>query len=358
MNVEALDIEGFRNLQPVQLIPGSGVNILYGDNAQGKTNLLEAVWLFTGGRSFRSAKDTEMVAFGQEKARCRMAFQAADRAQDAEITIDRRRHAVLNGIPMATAAKLAGIFCAIVFSPEHLTLIKGGPEGRRRFLDAAYCQIRPGYIAILSAFHRTLTQRNALLREIRARRAADDLLEIWDQRLAQTGAQVQAARAAYVQQLQPLAGKIYGGLSAQEESLTISYEGRTGGDAEGLYRRLGETRQADIGAGFTTTGPHREELTVEINGLAARQYGSQGQQRSAVLALKMAEATLLKKVTGEQPVALLDDVMSELDITRQDYILNHIHDWQVFITCCDPSAMKRLDGGRVFHVEKGMIRPE
>lgn len=365
MKVNRLIFSGFRNLKPGEWVPGGGVNILYGDNAQGKTNLLEALWMFTGGRSFRGAKDAELKQFGAEKCRCHLEFIAQERTQEAEICIEKRRSAVLNGISQPSVSRLAGVFCAIVFSPEHLSLVKGGPEGRRRFLDAAYCQVRPGYIAVLGEYMRTLQQRNALLRDARAYRVDEDMLALWDERLAQAGARVHVARCAYVRRLREEAGQIYEGLSCGREELQLAYraENRTEDMSASqagvaLQEELRARRQADVAAGFTTAGPHRDDLEVTINGMDARAYGSQGQQRSAVLSLKMAEASLLRQVSGEQPVALLDDVMSELDVSRQDYILNHIHDWQVFITCCDPSAVQRVTGGRVFHVKHGILTPE
>lgn len=361
MRIERLETDGYRNLETGVLVPSPGINILYGDNGQGKTNLLEAIWLFTGGRSFRGSKDTELVGFSREEAALTLAFTAGGREQQADITIRKRRSAVLNGVPQPAASRLAGVFCAVVFSPAHLSLVKEGPEGRRRFLDAAYCQLRPGYVATISEYSRALTQRNALLRQARQEGGTlsrySDLLDVWDSRLSHIGARVEAARAAYVRRLQPLAGEIYDGLSGGRESLSLSMAGGSGKESE-LFERLQSARNADFAAGFTTVGPHRADLEVQINGISARAFGSQGQQRSAVLALKLAEASLLQEVTGEQPVALLDDVMSELDISRQDYILNHIKGWQVFITCCDPTAVRRLTMGKAFEMRAGRLTAE
>ena len=360
MVVRELSTKGFRNLTAGDFQPGQGVNILHGDNAQGKTNLLEAIWLFTGGRSFRGARDGELPSFGGEGAHLSMRFHAGDREQEAALRIERRRTATLNGLDLPAASKLAGIFCAVVFSPAHLSLIKDGPEERRRFIDTAYCQLRPGYIATLSEYQRALAQRNALLKAIRKEGADPELLDIWDRRLAQSGCRVAAARTAYCQKIAAPAGEIYAGLSGGRETLCLRYEtsGEKEGGAEALEALFRQRRQTDIAAGFTTAGPHRDDLHVEIGGLSARIYGSQGQQRSAVLALKMAEASLLREITGEQPVALRDDVMSELDVSRQDYILNHIEGWQVFITCCEPAAVLRLTGGSLFRLEQGRIIPE
>lgn len=358
MLVEQLQFRHFRNLEAGCCKPGSGVNIFWGDNAQGKTNLLEAVWLFTGGRSFRGAKDAEMVGFGCEKAQLTLDFHAEDRPQQAEITIQKRRSASLNGIAQSSAAKLAGHFCAVVFSPVHLGLIKEGPEGRRRFIDAAYCQLRPAFFNTLTAYQRTLSQRNALLKSGYTA-PIDSLLDVWDSRLAQIGSHLMQMRAKYVAKLAETASVIYDGLSGGKEQMELSYVATVTDtadySAEAMQQSLFRQRAADVAAGFTTVGPHRDDMQVMIGGVPARLYASQGQQRSAVLALKLAEASLLKEVTGEQPVALLDDVMSELDISRQDFILHHIDGWQVFITCCDPSPVSRLAGGKTFHVKQGVI---
>lgn len=363
MKAEKLSFEGFRNLKDGECRLHPGVNIFFGQNAQGKTNFLEGVWLFTGSKSFRGAKDREMVAFGKDEAHLQLEFYAGERQQTASIDIRTRRTAQLNGIKQASPARMAGKFCGVVFSPAHLSLIKEGPEGRRRFMDGALCQLRPAYIKEFSAYHKTLQQRNALLKEgLGGAAIPGDVLDVWDERLAQTGAVVFAARSRYWEWLQPVVAEIYEGLSCAREKLTLRYDscaGRPGDGIQDVYTRLldqlRQRRGADQVAGFTTGGVHRDDLTVEIDGQSARTYGSQGQQRSAVLALKLAEAALLKKETGEQPVMLLDDVMSELDISRQDYILNHIHDRQVLITCCDPAPIRQMTDGAAFEVKGGQI---
>ena len=363
MQVTRLEYEGFRNLQDGVFEPCAGVNVITGENAQGKTNLLEAVWLFTGAKSFRQSKDKELVAFGSEQSRLRMEFSAGGRQQCAQIDIHGRRRATLNDIPQSSAAKLAGVFCGVVFSPAHLSLIKGGPQERRRLMDAAYCQLRPTYVKTLSDYSHVLAQRNALCKAGSCGAGADELFDLWDKQLAQIGCLIIHARQLYLKRLTPEARRIYHGLSGGREEVDLQYvstvpltAGQTAAEiAAALYAELKAHRAADLAAGFTTVGPHRDDLDVRIDSHAARQFGSQGQQRSAVLAIKLAEATLLQEVTGERPIALLDDVMSELDLTRQDYILNHIQDWQVFITCCDSTAIFQLVNGREFHMKNGVL---
>lgn len=366
MLVRELTFEGFRNLHPGCWQPDKGVNILYGDNAQGKTNLLEACWLFTGSRSFRGAKDSDMLQFDREKAHLNMLFDAGGRQQEATITIKQRRQVILNGVTLPSATRLAGTFCGVVFSPAHLSLVKDGPEGRRRFVDGAYCQLKPAYIGALAEFNKALTQRNAFLRQWRDGETYstthEDMLSLWDQALAVAGARLTAARCHYIEKLQPIAAEIYNGLSGGREQLSLCWDsdayfpGCTVADiARRWVDKLTSARRADRGAGFTTVGPHREDMGILLDGKPTRIFGSQGQQRSVVLALKLAEASLLQEMTGEPPVAFLDDVMSELDVTRQDYILNHIHDWQVFITCCEPSPALRMTAGRVFQIKQGVL---
>lgn len=369
MFVRELQYAGFRNLHPGRWRPCEGVNILYGDNAQGKTNLLEACWLFTGGKSFRGTRDRDMVQLGENKAELSMRFFASQREQSAAIHMERRRQVTLNGVKLSSAAKLAGHFCGVVFSPAHLSLIKDGPEERRHFVDSAYCQLRPGYIVALTEFQKVLMQRNALLkswREAPPGREEEEMLELWDTAFSSAGARLTAARCRYIQRLQPLAEEIYHGLSGGKEKLSLRWEsGVVSSEEEYPTDRVELTqrwmhclqrhRSVDRAAGFTTAGPHRENLSLYLDNMEVRHFGSQGQQRSAVLALKLAEATLLEQVTEEPPVAFLDDVMSELDISRQDYILNHIDKWQVFITCCEPTAALRMTAGKVFQVKQGVI---
>ena len=363
MQVTRLTFEGFRNLKAGQFEPCRGVNVIVGENAQGKTNLLEAIWLFTGTKSFRSAKDSELIAFHQEKSSLSMQFDAAGRAQEAEIIIQNRRMATLYGVKQTSAVKLAGVFCGIVFSPIHLSLIKGGPAERRRLIDAAYCQLRPAYVKSLSEYARILSQRNALCKARDTGEAAAEMMDLWDRQLAQAGCRILHARQRYLQHIAPIARKIYQGLSSGKEEFDLQYastvkilpEETPAEMAAKFYEELRIRRRDDFGAGFTTVGPHRDDMEVMINGCSAKSFGSQGQQRSAVLAIKLAEAALLEQVTGEKPIALLDDVMSELDHSRQEYILNHIKDWQVFITCCDPDPLKALQGGQKFYVKDGVV---
>ncbi len=356
MIIRRLSLTGFRNLSDLTLIPCEGVNVIYGENAQGKTNLLESMWLFTGMKSFRGAKDSELTGFGKPFARMEMDFFAFMREQKAVMTVENSRKATLNGVSLSSAAKLMGKCHAAVFSPAFLSLVQAGPAERRRFLDMALCQFRPSYAQALRVYNRALKQRNSLLSDLYAHPELTDLLDVWDARLCEAGEEILKARKEYMSVLQIAAGAVYDGLSSSREKLDLIYIKKDDPeDRKSLSQMLLECRREDVFNKTTSVGPHRDDLGIFINGSAARTYGSQGQQRSCAIALKLAEAQILKEKTDEQPVILLDDVMSELDTKRQDYILNHIGDRQVFITCCDPASILRLCEGKTFEIANGQI---
>lgn len=376
MRVIRLQYDGYRNLVPDAVEAAEGVNLIYGDNAQGKTNLVEGIWLFTGAKSFRGSKDGELTGFDKEFSRLKLDFYAGGREQNAELRVAGRRQAILNGVELKSPTQLAGGFCAVIFSPSHLSLIQDGPAARRKFLDIAIGQMWPKYIEILRRYTRAVTQRNAALKDLRFSSRMEGLMDIFDQSIAQFGGRLTEYRRRYVEALRRYAPEIYSGLSGGREKLFLSYlpahlpAGEEDGQAEKaamsvsarseayaaeLLEALRAAREEDIRTGATSVGPHRDDMELTIDGLPVRSFGSQGQKRSAVLTLKLAEAEVLKNGLGEKPVILLDDVMSELDAARQDYILNHISGWQVFITCCDPAPIQRLTGGRSFHMESGRI---
>ena len=355
MRVLRLCWKNFRNLRGGEFAPCGGVNVIFGRNAQGKTNLLEALWLFTGGRSFRGARDAELVRRGESAAELKMAFFSEEREQTASISIaDGRRTAELNGVPKGPCSALTGKFCAVVFSPEHLSLVSGGPALRRDFVDAALCQLKPGYASLLAGYNRALYQRNALLKDIPRHAELTDTLEIWDARLAEFGGRVVRQRTAYLDALRGPAAAFYAGISGDRETLALSYRK----SAEDIGRALAEARREDILAGHTSAGPHRDDVELSVDGASARAYASQGQKRSAVLALKLAEAELLSRANGERPAVFLDDVLSELDAGRQNYLLNSLTNCQVFLTCCEADAARPMERGALFRMEGGALSGE
>lgn len=360
----------FRNLQEEEIFPCEEVNVIYGSNAQGKTNLLEGIWLFTGGHSFRGAKDTELPRIDPDTGKnmpgtaLAMDFFSEEREQSALLRIENgRRSTDINGVKKDAGTPLVGKVRAVIFSPEHLMLVKEGPARRRNYLDTALCQLKPSYAPVLTAYRRALMQRNALLKDMARSAQLSDTLAVWDARIARLGSQVMQERRKFTESVAPKISKIYRGISRGREELTVSYSpSLKGGAEEGIeelfLKELSRTVTSDARTGFTSVGPHRDDLEIEIDGISIRSYGSQGQQRSAVLAMKLAEAQILTELSGEPPIVLLDDVMSELDRERQDYLLNHLHDQQVFITCCSPDTVNLMENGMRFRIESGEIYPE
>ncbi len=363
MTVNSVKIKNFRNISDLNFTADNGVNVIYGENAQGKTNILESIWLFTGCKSFRGAKDNELIKFDEDFAKIGLNFSDNVREKKSEILIsDKKKTASLNGVSLRSAAELIGSFYAVIFSPVHLSLIKDGPSARRKFLDTALCQLKPSYAEHLAGYKRALIQRNALLKDIHLNSGLYDMLDTWDDQLAKYSAFVIKERLQYIDLLSEYSKSIYSGISENKESFSVFYsKNKLNEDTsvKNIYlseiENLKNSRKEDIISKTTTVGPHRDDLEILINNVSARSFGSQGQQRSCALALKLGESEIIKKVTGETPVALLDDVMSELDEKRQDYVLNHINDRQVFLTCCDPSQVLRLCGGKSFLIKGGEI---
>lgn len=354
MKLKKLKIKGFRNISEAEFTPCDGINIIYGQNAQGKTNLIEAVWLFTGAKSFRGAKDNELKGFDSENALLEAVFEAEGVEKQARITVENRRKAFLNGKALSAAGDLAGNFYAIVFSPVDLGLVRDGPKERRRFIDTAIGQIYPKYIICLKAYSRAVTQRNAVLKEAaKTGNLNNSILSAFEAEICENGKKIITYRLRYLERITPFLTDIYSGLTGKKEALDIKYI-NTLGEMD-FARFLVESRKNDMLSGITSAGPHRDDIEFNINGVNARSFGSQGQMRSIALCLKLAEAQVIKKITGEFPIALLDDVMSELDPDRQEYILNHISGWQVIITCCEPDVINRLKKGKCIKVEKGRL---
>lgn len=364
MRVLAVKFENYRNLKNDIIQPCEGVNIIYGDNAQGKTNLLEAIWLFCGGHSFRSSKDSETIKWDKDYARLEMIFFGQEREQTAKILINNGKKQVeINGVEKKSAAALIEKFCAVVFSPEHLNLIKRGPSQRRKFIDSAICREKLQNAVILSKYNRVLVQRNSLLKDIYRRPSLEETLSVWDEPLIMNGAMLIKKRMDYVEMLSQRAKNYHNGISKNSENLEINYvssieakiSDSTDEIAEKFRKKLEDNRKDDIRTGITNFGPHRDDIEILINGKNTRAFGSQGQQRSAVLSLKLAEASVLKERMGEEPVILLDDVLSELDSKRQDFLLNELKDCQVFITCCEKSNKEQLKEGKIFFLKNGEV---
>lgn len=365
MKVNALAFQNYRNLSDNRIIPSEKVNVIYGNNAQGKTNLLEAIWLFSGGHLFRGAKDTELIAFGKNRAKLFMEFFSQSREQKAEILYQgNKKEVIINSVKKSSSAFLSQHFSSVVFSPEHLTLIKNGPSLRRKFIDGSICQQDLRYAVRLNKYNQILQQRNALLKEISKHKELKDTLEIWDEALIDMGAEIILKRLEFLENLKIIAKEIHRGISSGKEDLDIiysssaikNYENLSKIDIEELLKKeFKKVRREDIYQGITNSGPHRDDLEFFINSKSARRFGSQGQQRSIVLSLKLSEARIMKEAFEEPPVVLLDDVMSELDIKRQDFLLKNTEENQVFITCCEPLEKERLKNAKLFEIKEGVI---
>lgn len=360
MFINEIKIENFRNIGFMGLFPDKGINVIYGENGQGKTNILEGIWLFTGCKSFRTSKDTELVNFKSENAKISIEYETNLRKNTASVFIDKKRQASLNGVLLTSPRELIGKYYSVVFSPVHLSLIKDGPLNRRKFIDTAISQIDETYAKKLAYYNHLVNQKNALLKNSAVDSSLIDTFDVWDEKIAESGALVIKSRTDYLNMLENYASDIYSGISDKKEEMKISYAGSfrfenadTECIKESFLKNLQKNRSNDLYLKSTTCGPHRDDIEIFVKDISARKFGSQGQQRSASLALKFGEAEIIKEIRGEDPVILLDDVMSELDLTRQNYILNKINNKQVFITCCEKETVSRLCAGKVYRIENG-----
>ncbi|MGN0707062.1 MAG: DNA replication/repair protein RecF [Faecalibacterium sp.] len=370
MRLLSLEVQNYRNILHAQLEPGRELTVICGNNGQGKTNLLEAIWLLTGGKSFRGGKDAELVRRGEGFAALKAVTQREELSGNAScgptdvwLTVGMPgtqrpgRAASVNGGPPKRASTLAGSFPAVVFDPGHLSLVKGAPEGRRRFLDAALCQLYPGYLVLYRRYVRILQQKNALLRRTPQGRELPyaekhAMLEVLNAELAAHGEQIQLRRREYLELFGPIACGNYAELSHGAETLELRYAAQF--EPGGLAGLLAEKQDAELRAGQSLYGPHREDLELSLDGQPARAFASQGQQRSVVLSLKMAEAAAAAHITGEHPVLLLDDVLSELDEGRKQYLLTRMREKQTFVTSCDDTAFLKTDG-EVYRMDGGVL---
>ena len=359
MRLTHLALTDHRNLAHAVLDPDPHLTVLCGPNGQGKTNLLEAIWLLTGGKSFRGSKDAELIRRGCDFSVIEGAFETQDIEKEIRLTVGSKtsqrpgRTGRLNGADMGRAAALAGNFQAVVFEPDLLGLVKGGPEGRRRFLDSALCQVYRPYLVALRRYMRLTAQKNALLKSYDITPNGAILLDTYEEQLAEYGALIIQHRCKFLEQAAPIAAQNYRDISHGAEVLEVRYQMCTDAPtAEALAAKMHAMRTAELRAGFCLTGPHREDLEILLDGQPARVFGSQGQQRSCVLALKLAEATVVGELFGEHPVLLLDDVLSELDDERQTYLLTRMGEHQTIVTTCDTAAFARTNG-KIVYVKGG-----
>ncbi len=364
MRVRRLRLTGFRNYERAELVPARGVTVLHGANAQGKTNLIEAVHLCCLGRSHRTPRDAELIRWGESAALVRLEVERADGTHDISVRIgteDKRKKAIkINNSPVQRIGELMGHVNAVLFSPEDLRLIKDGPDGRRRFLDMEISQLSPAYFYALQRYFQALNQRNELLRKLadeRSSRALSDTLDAWDALLVEHGGQVIERRQAYLADLMEVARETHAALSGGAEALTLAYTGRAR-DPDELRNMLRAARAEDLRRLTTSVGPHRDDFKIVITGRDARAFASQGQQRTAALSLKLAEIDVMRRTTSESPVLLLDDVMSELDVDRRKMLLSRMGDVQTLITCTHLSDLGGAAYDAAYRVEGGELAAE
>jgi recF protein len=350
----------YRNIESTEFLPSPGVNVISGQNGHGKTNLLESIFLLTGARSFRGGKEAALIKQDCDFALVNTVFFIEDREQEIKIKIsDKGRTASLNRGTETKAAALVGKLCCVVFSPEHLELVKKAPETRRRFLDTALCQISSSYLGNIKRYNRLLVQRNNLLKDANYIGAAFEMLDVYDSQFVETACVITQQRRNFVAELLPLAKRNYDAISNAREELDFIYKSTmfplgTADYDEGMQRIIG-ARAEEIRAGFSTIGPHRDDVIITLDGSDAKVFASQGQQRCIVLSLKLAEAELMELKLGERPVLLLDDVLSELDADRQDYLIDSITDGQAIITSCAPELISGRTDAEVFTITDGRL---
>ncbi len=367
MYFKEVSLQNFRNYREEQVSFDEKINIFLGENAQGKTNLIESLYTMSLGKSFRTSKDAEMIGFGQEFARVRTLVvdpEEADPEKELEIVYKEEGKIIrVRGIKLPRSMDLLEEVYIVVFSPEDLRIIKEGPENRRRFLDRELCQLKPVYYSTLGHYKRVMKQRNALLR---AQKRDSVLLDAYDEALADYGIRLTRERAAFVDRLEKISREIHRTISEGKEALTIRYEGDFVKSKEGegilnkeeILDQLERNRERDYFRGYTSAGPHKDDLSLSINGTDIRQFGSQGQQRTAALAMKLAEIQLIRQETGKNAILLLDDVLSELDEGRQTFLIEAMKEVQVFITATaiEKEMLRRLPEGRVFDIREGHVK--
>jgi DNA replication and repair protein RecF len=358
MIVESVKLSHFRNYNDLELTFDQGTNLFYGDNAQGKTNILESVYLCGTTRSHKGSKDKEMIQFGEDESHICMKIQKAGSSYriDMHLKKNKTKGIAINGVRVRKAGELIGLGNFVFFSPEDLNIIKSGPSERRRFLDMELCQLDKIYLYHLTNYNRTLVQRNKLLKESGFYPESQTLLDVLDEQLVLHGSVIIRLRQEFTEKLNEMILQIHNSLSGQRETLILQYEGNV--STSEFADRMKHNREKDCKTKTTNAGPHRDDLCFMVNGIDIRRYGSQGQQRTAALSLKLSEIELVRRTVHDTPVLLLDDVLSELDSSRQRYLLDSIHDIQTMITCTgvDDFVSNHFQINRLFQVTAGAVQ--
>lgn len=360
MIIKSLKLKNFRNYELLSLDLNQATNIFYGDNAQGKTNILEAVYLCGTTKSHRGTKDRDMIRFGEEESHIEVVVEKGNVPYQIDMHLKRNspKGIAIDKVPIRRASELFGMLHLVFFSPEDLNIIKNGPAERRHFIDLELSQLDKVYLSHLSSYQRIVNQRNRLLKDMYDRKELLDTLDIWDMQLADYGQRIIERRKQFVEEINEIVQEIHSKLTGEKETLRLSYESSS---AEiPLYDAIRRNRERDIRMKSTSVGPHRDDICFLADTLDIRKYGSQGQQRTAALSLKLSEIELVKRVIHDTPVLLLDDVLSELDKHRQNYLLDSIHEVQTLITCTglEEFVNHRFSVNKVFFVKNGIVTRE
>ncbi len=360
MRIKEISLQGYRNLAPINLSLGEGLQIFHGENAQGKTNFLESIYVCAMGRSMRTRSDVQMVAFDAQEGHIRLLTEDANGGNriDVHLHKDGKKGIAVNGLAIKKLGELLGILYVVIFSPEDLELVKEGPARKRRFLDMELCQMQPVYYYDLQQYYRILKQRNHLLKKIPYQAEIADTLSVWDSQMVAYGEKIMQAREHFLQKLEQYAAKETDSLTDGRDRLSIVYKPscKIGEFAEKLEKSL----EKDILFGATQFGPQKDDVQLLVNGTDVKLYGSQGQQRTTALALRLAEVSLIEAEKGEMPVLLLDDVLSELDERRQKALMERIGKMQVILTCTglEDALRQNTSKKHLFLVKQGTITAE
>ena len=360
MIIKSIELADFRNYDTLNLTFDKGTNILYGDNAQGKTNILEAIYVVATTKSHKGSKDKDIINFNKEEAHIR-AYIEKDEVEtriDMNLRSSKSKGIAIDGQKIKKAAELLGLLNVVFFSPEDLGIIKNGPAERRRFVDMELCQLDNFYLYNLNSYNKIVNQRNKLLKDLYFNPSLKETLNIWDSQLVSFGSKIIERRQIFVEQLNEIIYDIHKKLSGDKEELKIKYEPDV--SIEEFEQQLRYSQERDIKLKQTCVGPHRDDFSFIVGDIDIRKFGSQGQQRTAALSLKLAEIELVKKLTKDTPVLLLDDVLSELDANRQNYLLNSIGDIQTIITCTglDEFINNRFEIDKIYRVTEGTVTSE
>lgn len=360
MIIKSLELSDFRNYAFLDMAFDEGTNILYGDNAQGKTNILEAIFVSATTKSHKGSKDKDMIRFGNEEAHIRTYLDKdnLENRVDMHLRSAKSKGIAINGKKIKKAAQLLGLLNVVFFSPEDLSIIKNGPGERRRFVDMELCQLDSFYLYNLNHYNKIVNQRNKLLKDLVFHPELKETLSIWDAQLVSFGSKIIERRAVFAEQLNEMTIDIHKKLSGGRETLRMIYEPDV--SMEDFEEKCRRNQERDVRLKQTTTGPHRDDFSFMIGDVDIRKFGSQGQQRTAALSLKLSEIELVKKISKDKPVLLLDDVLSELDSNRQNYLLNSIGDIQTIITCTglDDFINNRFEINKIFKVTNGTVTGE